>query len=154
MTSVGRAIPWDVIGLNSPVVGMSDHLASKVARALDRLRDRSLTGEPDWEPLERVLPAAWCGAFMWMTRAVQRKAVIELYKHGITRRYLNLDHRGRAWRYDSASNTYRSQPLTVAIELVYRDIEVLEAERSTVYYTAYVSARIRKFRDRGWEVVM
>lgn len=142
------------IGLNSPVVGMSDHLASKVAWALDRLRDRSLTVEPDWEPLERVLPADWCGGCMWMTRAVQRKAVIELYKHGITRRFLNLDHRGGAWRYVSASNTYRPQPLTVAVEWVYRDIEVLGAERSTVYDTAYISARNRKLRDRGWEVVM
>ena len=91
---------------------------------------------------------------MWMSQFTQGETVIELYKHGITRRYLNLDQKGSAWRYDSEARTYRPEPLPVAIESVYRDIEWLGAERSTVYDAAYITARNRKLRDLGWEVVM
>lgn len=129
-------------------------LPLELARSLDRFREEHLGGEPDWKPLESALPAAWWGGFMWMSRAAQGETVIEAYKHGITRRYLNLDHQGCAWQYDSEAKTYRPQPLPVAIESVYRDIERLGAERSTVYNDAFIAARNRKLRDLGWEVVM
>ena len=134
---------------------MSDRsLPPAVARILDRFREEHLRGEPDWKPLESALPAEWCGGFMWMSRFAQGETVIELYKHGITRRYLNLDQKGSAWQYDSEARTYRPEPLPVAIESVYRDIERLGAERSTVYDAAYITACNRKLRDLGWEVVM
>jgi len=134
---------------------MSDHLDQmKVARIVDRFRDQYLRGEPDWKPLESALPTAWCGGFMWMTRITQGGTVIELYKHGITRRYLNLDHRGGAWRYDHEENVYRPEPLDPAIEAVFQDLELCGADRSTVYDTAYLSARNRRLRDQGWEVIM
>jgi hypothetical protein len=43
-------------------------------------------GEPNWAPLEFVVPARELGDFMYMGRAGE----IELYKHRITRRYLNI----------------------------------------------------------------
>src|SRR3954451_22582261 len=46
-----------------------------------------LSSSPDWEPLERTLPAEQWAGFMWMGLA---PGGICLYKHGITRRYLNL----------------------------------------------------------------
>lgn len=51
------------------VVGMGNgSLPLGVARILDRFREEHLSGEPDWEPLEGVLPAEWWGGFMWIQR--------------------------------------------------------------------------------------
>jgi hypothetical protein len=47
-------------------------------------------GEPNWTPLERVLPREECADFMYMGRAGE----IELYKHRLTRRYLNISRDG------------------------------------------------------------
>lgn len=91
---------------------------------------------------------------MWMNRITQGETVIELFKHGITRRYLNLGRDGGAWRYDHQKNVYRPEPLDSAIEAVFEDIELCGADRSTVYDAAYISARNRRLREQGWEVIM
>jgi len=49
-------------------------------------------GKPNWTPLELAVPARELENFMYMGRAGE----IELYKHRLTRRYLNIgrdDHR-------------------------------------------------------------
>ena len=52
--------------------------------------------EPDWKPLEAVLPPGRCSPFMYMGNA----GGIVLYKHRDTRRYLNIDAAtGRFYRY-------------------------------------------------------
>ena len=43
-------------------------------------------GEPNWTPLELLLPACELENFMYMGRVGE----IELYKHWLTRRYLNI----------------------------------------------------------------
>lgn len=43
-------------------------------------------GEPNWAPLEATVAASDLEDFMYMGRAGE----IELYKHRITRRYLNV----------------------------------------------------------------
>jgi hypothetical protein len=43
-------------------------------------------GAPNWAPLERAVPVADLENFMYMGCAGE----IELYKHWITRRYLNI----------------------------------------------------------------
>lgn len=48
-------------------------------------------GEPNWAPLETVLTPQECEDFMYIGRAGQ----IELYKHALTRRYLNISTDGR-----------------------------------------------------------
>jgi hypothetical protein len=53
-------------------------------------------GQPDWRPLEQALPSEFCEEFMFMGKA----GVIVLYKHRITRRYLNIDAvTGKFYRY-------------------------------------------------------
>jgi hypothetical protein len=53
-------------------------------------------GEPNWAPLELVLPARELEDFMYMGRSGE----IELYKHWLTRRYLNISADGqRFYRY-------------------------------------------------------
>src|SRR6266700_7109272 len=60
--------------------------------------------EANWKPLEKVLGKARCAGFMFMGRVNG----INLYKHGITRTYLNLDDDGNcyvfrgSWRYEPA----------------------------------------------------
>ncbi|MGF7181531.1 hypothetical protein [Tunturiibacter psychrotolerans] len=50
-------------------------------------------GEPNWAPLEMALTRKECAAYMYMGRAGD----IELYKHRVTRRYLNISMDGRSF---------------------------------------------------------
>ncbi len=54
--------------------------------------------EPNWAPLEALIPDDQRGEWMWMGRVHRDGHVIEQYKHVITRGYLNLDHAGHAWK--------------------------------------------------------
>ena len=57
-------------------------------------------GEPNWTPLELVLPTCELENFMYMGRAGE----IELYKHWLTRRYLNISLNGqRFYRYSDGT---------------------------------------------------
>jgi hypothetical protein len=52
---------------------------------------------PDWSPLERLFPSDTCAEFMHMGRL----GSMQLYKHRINRRYLNIDSKtGYFFRYD------------------------------------------------------
>jgi hypothetical protein len=53
-------------------------------------------GEPNWKPLEAILSPDDCADFMYMGRAGE----IELYKHCIARRYLNIGRNSQSlYRY-------------------------------------------------------
>ena len=53
-------------------------------------------GKPDWQPLENAIPSDYAEDFMFMGKAGD----IVLYKHRLTRRYLNIDAvTGRFYRY-------------------------------------------------------
>src|SRR5882762_11788147 len=60
--------------------------------------------EPNWTPLEQKLGTKRCAGFMFMGRVNG----INLYKHGIARKYLNLDDSGQCyvsrekWRFEKA----------------------------------------------------
>ncbi|MFZ3278351.1 MAG: hypothetical protein WA182_15735 [Candidatus Sulfotelmatobacter sp.] len=57
-------------------------------------------GEPNWTPLELVLAARELEDFMYMGRSEE----IELYKHCLTRRYLNISADGqRFYRYSNGT---------------------------------------------------
>ena len=60
------------------------------------MRQAIEVGPPDWRPLENAIPPEYCGEFMYMGHA----GSIVLYKHQLTRRYLNIDAAtGRFYRY-------------------------------------------------------
>ena len=62
--------------------------------------------EPNWAPLELVLPAWELENFMYIGRAGE----IELYKHRSTRRYLNISADGRRiYRYSDGMYVEVSQ---------------------------------------------
>jgi hypothetical protein len=73
-------------------------------------------GEPNWAPLELVLPAWELENFMYMGRAGE----IELYKHRSTRRYLNISADGRRF-YRYSDGMYVEVSQTSALDYV-RDL--------------------------------
>lgn len=60
---------------------------------------------PQWGPLCRVVGKMNLSAFMYMRSIQAGEKRIFLYKHILTRCYLNLDSVGQAYRYDSGAYT-------------------------------------------------
>ena len=71
--------------------------------------------EPNWGPLERVLPLHQCSDFMYMGRAGE----IELYKHYMTRRYLNIAQNSHTF-YRYSDGKYLEVSQAEALDHVYR----------------------------------
>jgi hypothetical protein len=122
-----------------------------ISRAVDQVADEFLGDEPDWDPLHVVLPLEWCDGFMWMFRLEEDDAVIEMYKHGITRRYLMLDQYNRAYRYTGDSHV--RIPVALAVDLVFEGIEEMGWTRETAYDEEFVAEKHRQLREAGWTVI-
>lgn len=73
--------------------------------------------EPTWEPLERIVGRQNLPAFMYMGEVQTGEKRIVLYKHIVTRFYLNLDEEGRAYRYTCSG--YHTIPLDEALAHVW-----------------------------------
>jgi len=71
-------------------------------------------GKPDWRALEKTIPSDYAEDFMFMGNA----GGIVLYKHRITRRYLNIDAvTGKFYRY--ANDEYVEIDRRQAFDSVY-----------------------------------
>lgn len=57
---------------------------------------------PCWTPLEALFGVDTLRDFMVMGEVIQDEIRICLYKHRHTRRYLNLDMNGAAYRYEGS----------------------------------------------------
>jgi hypothetical protein len=64
-----------------------------MTKMLAPIQARTTVGEPNWAPLEAVMPCAELESFMYMGSAGE----IELYKHRFTRRYLNISRDARSF---------------------------------------------------------
>lgn len=53
---------------------------------------------PNWGPLEAAVPPDQMGEWMWMGMVKHDGRTIEQYKHRDSRRYVNIDQDGKAWR--------------------------------------------------------
>jgi hypothetical protein len=122
-----------------------------ISRIVDRVAEEYLGDEPDWEPLHVVLPLEWCAGFMWMFRVEEEDAVIEMYEHGITRRYLMLHQHNRAYRYSGEGHV--RIPVAAAVEAVFEGIEEMGWSRETIYDEEFVAEKHRKLREAGWTVI-
>lgn len=123
-----------------------------ISRIVDQVADEFLGDDPDWDPLHNVLPLMWCDGFMWMFRTPPKNdAVIEQYKHGITRNYLNLDQRNRASAYTGSE--YVQIPVAEAIDLVFGGLQEMGWDRETRYDEEFVAGRHRRFREAGYTVI-
>jgi hypothetical protein len=122
-----------------------------LSQMLDQWAEENLGDDPNWKPLEAVLPAEWCGGFMWMNRVVDKGVVIELYKHGITRLYLNLDADGGAHGWTGSG--YEPMPLEEAVDRAFDGIEEMGWDRTTVYDDEVRAEKYRAPREAGWMVI-
>ena len=132
-----------------------------VKRACSEFGGPAGAHEPDWAPLEAVLPMDECGGFMFMGYATAlNREPIRQYKHGITRNYLYLDARCRPYRYVHVADLARPGyyvpfcgTLEHAIDAAFKDIEALGATRSTAYDDAYRERRDAALAAAGYTVV-
>jgi hypothetical protein len=105
--------------------------------------------EPDWEPLEKVLPMEWCDGFGFMGYVGD----IRMYKHGITRRYLNVDPKGKVYRYDSDKDEYFITSLDLAVDNVFDGIKEMGWTRETKVDDEFMAARRRALEEAGWTIL-
>lgn len=85
--------------------------------------------DPDWKPLEKVLPFKQCAGFMFMGYAGR----VRMYKHGFTRRYLNVDPEGNTYAYISEANDYVKIPKSWAIKEVFAGLAEMGVKRTTPF---------------------
>jgi hypothetical protein len=65
---------------------------------------------PNWEPLYDLVGEEVVGNFMWMFQVeLSDRAMLQVYKHIDTRRYIHLSSNGQAFAYEPPSH-YRSVP--------------------------------------------
>jgi hypothetical protein len=130
-----------------------DEMVLRVSRILDAWAEECLGDDPDWGPLEAAIPREWCGGFMWMARIEVKGEPVELYKHGITRRYLNLDHSGGAYRYRHWDDSYESTSMGEALDHVFEDLEEMGFTRETDYDEEFIRRKHQALREAGWTVI-
>lgn len=128
-----------------------DRGIEKLRRVVDEFTAEHLGGEPEWGPLEAAIPIEWCGGFMWMHRTEQDGEPIEVYKHGITRRSLHLDHKGRAYRY--SVDGYLMTTLDSALANAFEGLEEMGWTRATRYDEDFIRAKHEALRKMGYTVI-
>jgi hypothetical protein len=128
-----------------------DEMVLRLSRILDAWAEECLGDDPDWGPLEAAIPREWCGGFMWMNRIEDCGVVIELYKHGITRRYLNLDRNGGAYRY--TGDGYELIAMSEAVDHVFCGLEEMGYTRETDYDEEFIRRKHQALREAGWTVI-
>lgn len=83
----------------------------------------------DWRPLERALQREFPEGvpaptesfrFIGLAAGPDDIGTLHVYRHRVTRRYLVLDARGRAYRYEPRMRCYGRVPLAEALERVLR----------------------------------
>jgi len=123
----------------------------EMSRAVDEFRARIGSEEPDWDPLHDAVPIEQCDGFMWMQRVSWKKELIEVYKHGITRRSLHLDHSGNAYLYQG--EWYKKISVEKAVDRVFADIEEMGWTRETQYSEEFRREKHRRLRELGWTII-
>jgi hypothetical protein len=104
--------------------------------------------EPNWKPLEGRLGRARCAGFMYMGRVNG----INLYKHGISRTYLNLDDAGNCFvsgRHGCHVTTNFDEELK-KVELC---LEALRATLETQYDELFIAQKRAILRLKGIELI-
>jgi len=100
--------------------------------------------QANWEPLEKKLGHERCVGFMYMGKVNG----INLYKHGITRTYLNLTDQGDCyisrgeWRYEPAEFSAELGKLEASLRRLGETL-------TSVYDDKYIAAKDRALREVG-----
>lgn len=155
---------------------MENDLVLALSRAVDAARDDQ-QGPAVWVPLEATLPIEECAGFMYMgaTEAriydplgprdadcnpiIEQRQLIFLYKHGITRRYLNVGDDLNTYVYKPSmcqvgDPVYQAVKIDRAIHEAFEGIEgFFRASRTTPYGPEYIAERNARLIAAGYRVV-
>ena len=100
--------------------------------------------EPNWKPLVDKLGEERCVGFMFMGRVNG----INLYKHGIARRYLNLDDSGQCyvyrekWRFEKADFDAQLRKLKAVLAQLGESLK-------SVYDVSYIEQKKKALQKAG-----
>ena len=99
--------------------------------------------KPNWQPLIEKLGQERCVGFMYMARING----INLYKHGISRTYLNLDDSGQCFRYRNS----RFEKVDFVAELAKLEASLAELGETlrSVYDETYIAQKEEALRKAG-----
>jgi hypothetical protein len=100
--------------------------------------------EPNWKPLEDRLGRDRCVGFMYMGRVNG----INLYKHGITRTYLNLDDEGNCY-VATGSGCYRRGDFDFQLKKLVETLEHLHAKLETPYDDVFIARKREELQQHG-----
>ena len=100
--------------------------------------------EVNWVPLENRLGRKRCVGFMYMGRVNG----INLYKHGISRSYLNLDDEGNCYTA-MGSGCYRRGDFEFELRKLEGTLKDLRATLVTSYDDVFVARKREELRQQG-----
>ena len=98
----------------------------------------------NWKPLEDRLGPARCAGFMYMGRING----VNLYKHGLSRRYLNLRDDGRAFRQLDRGR-FEEIPFSEALAWVAEPLAAMGETLESAYDAEYRARRSAALRAAG-----
>jgi len=101
-----------------------------------------------WEPLEAKLGRARCVGFMYMGRVNG----INLYKHGITRGYLNLADDGQCYVYCGYSG-YKKAEFTVELAKLEACLKQMGETLESAYDDEYIARKDGELHQAGIPVL-
>jgi hypothetical protein len=100
--------------------------------------------QANWKPLEERLGPARCAGFMYMGRING----INHYKHGLSRRYLNLSDDGRAFRHLDRDR-FEEIPFSEALACVAEPLTAMGETLERAYDEEYRARRSEALRAAG-----
>lgn len=100
--------------------------------------------EANWKPLENRLGRKRCVGFMYMGRVNG----INLYKHGISRSYLNLDDAGNCY-IAIGSGCYRRADFEFELRKLERTLKDLRSTLETPYDDVFVARKREELAQQG-----
>lgn len=100
--------------------------------------------EAYWNPLEKRLGRRRCVGFMYMGRVNG----INLYKHGITRTYLNLDDDGNCF-IAARSGRYSHANFDCEVKQLEETLKGLNATLETPYDDVFIARKRQALRQQG-----
>jgi hypothetical protein len=100
--------------------------------------------EANWKPLENLLGRKRCVGFMYMGCVNS----INLYKHGITRTYLNLDDHGNCY-LAAGSGCYCRTDFDFELRKLEETLKDLHATLETPYDDVFIARKHEELRRHG-----
>lgn len=104
--------------------------------------------EPNWKPLEDRLGKERCAGFMYMGHING----INIYKHGISRTYLNLDNAGNCF-VSSRHGCYVSADFEEERTKLELCLERLQATLETPYDEFFIAQKRAILRSKGIDLL-